>query len=245
MIDEADEMLGGPVDEPPRRRPGRPTKEEAAARAAAALQAQISMKAAASGRGLEDVGGVQALRRPVTLNTLATIFEHDIQTITKRLVDCPYVTVGNRKLYSFKEACSYIVKPRMTPEQFVKTLNKADLPPEINLAFWNAQRAKLKYKLEAQEAWETADVLEVFGDAFMAISDTLRTAPEEMRERAGLNDSQTKILEEAIDELRASLSQKLIEMPQQKRTTSILDQPLFGTSKEIDPESTDEWGDPE
>ena len=238
MIDEADEMLGGEPAPPPRNRGGRPTREEAAAKL---LAAQISLKAATSGRAFEDVGGVQAFRRPVTLNFLATVFNHDIQTVTKRLIDCPFTTVGNRKLYEFVDAVSYIIKPRMTPEQFVKTLNKADLPPEINLAFWNAQRAKLKFKLEAQDAWETAEVLEVFGDAFMAISDTLRTVPEEMRERAGLTDAQTKILEEAIDELRGTLSQKLVAMPAQKRTGSILEQPLFGTSKDIDPDSTDDW----
>ena len=238
MIDEADEMLGGEPAPPPRNRGGRPTREEAAAKL---LAAQISLKAATSGRAFEDVGGVQAFRRPVTLNFLATVFNHDIQTVTKRLIDCPFTTVGNRKLYEFADAVSYIIKPKMTPEQFVKTLNKADLPPEINLAFWNAQRAKLKFKLEAQDAWETAEVLEVFGDAFMAISDTLRTVPEEMRERAGLTDAQTKILEEAIDELRGTLSQKLVAMPAQKRTGSILEQPLFGTSKDIDPDSTDDW----
>lgn len=237
MIDDADEMLGGPAPAP-KNRGGRPTREEAAAKA---LAAQVSLKAATSGRAFEDVGGVQAFRRPVTLNFLATVFNHDIQTVTKRLIDCPFTTVGNRKLYEFTDAVSYIIKPRMTPEQFVKTLNKADLPPEINLAFWNAQRAKLKFKLEAQDAWETAEVLEVFGDAFMAISDTLRTVPEEMRERAGLTDAQTKILEEAIDELRGTLSQKLVAMPAQKRTGSILEQPLFGTSKDIDPDSTDDW----
>ena len=237
MIDAADEMLGGPAPAP-KNRGGRPTREEAAAKL---LAAQISLKAATSGRAFEDVGGVQAFRRPVTLNFLATVFNHDIQTVTKRLIDCPFTTVGNRKLYEFADAVSYIIKPKMTPEQFVKTLNKADLPPEINLAFWNAQRAKLKFKLEAQDAWETAEVLEVFGDAFMAISDTLRTVPEEMRERAGLTDAQTKILEEAIDELRGTLSQKLVAMPAQKRTGSILEQPLFGTSKDIDPDSTDDW----
>lgn len=237
MSDPLADVLG--LDDAPRRRgPGRPTRAEAAARA---LEQQISLKAAASGRALEDVGGVQALRRPVTINTLATVFGHDVQTITRRLIDCPFIPQGNRKLYEFKEACSYIVKPKMTVEQFIATLNKANLPPEINLAFWNANRARLKYMLEAQEAWETGDVLEVFGDAFMAISDTLRTVPEEMRDRARLTDEQTKLLEEGLDELRATLRQKLVEMPAQKQTGSILDQPLFGTAKTIDPAEATAW----
>lgn len=251
MSDPFDDLLGDdgwsttpPPPRPPKRAPYT-VREARAATAAAKLEQQISLSAAAIGKGLDDVGGLQALRRPVTISTLATIFHHDVQTITRRLIDCPFIQQSNRKLYDFKEACSYIVKPRMTPEQFVKTLNKADLPPEINLAFWNAQRAKLKFKLEAQEAWETGDVLEVFGDAFMTIKDVLTTAVEDLRERARLSDEQTRALELAIDELRDTLRQKLVAAPLQKRTPSILEQPLFGTGKEINPIGFAEWDDDE
>lgn len=233
MADEFEDLLGGPV----KGRGGRPTREEADRK----LQERINLAQAVTGKGLDDVGGVVVLRRPVTTNTLAIVFDHDITTINKRLIDCPFVTQGNRKLYDFREACSYIVKPKMTPEQFVKTLNKADLPPEINLAFWNAQRAKIKFMLEAGEAWETGDVLAVLGETCMAMKDILTMVPEEMRERAKLTDEQTKLAEQFIDELRATLQQKLVEMPKQKRTPSLLETPLFGTSKEVPPESLEEW----
>lgn len=229
-------LLGEPAAEPekPRKKTGgRPTREEAAAKLAAKLAEQTSLAKAATGRGLEDVGGVQALRRPVTINTLATIFEHDVQTITRRLIDCPFEQVGNRRLYAFKEACSYIVKPRMTPEQFVKTLNKADLPPEINLAFWNAQRAKIKFMLEAQEAWETEEVLEVFGDTFMTIKDHLQMAEEEMRERAKLTDAQARQFADYMDEMRTQLRDKLVDAPKHRQTTSLLDRPMFGSARDV------------
>lgn len=188
----------------------------------------VSLKAAASGRALEDVGGVQALRRPVTSNLLAIVFGMDIQTINRRLIDCPHVMQSNRRLYEFKTACSYIIKPVMTPEQFIRTMNASHLPPEINKAFWDGQRSRVKYKIEAQEAWETEDVLAVFGDVFMTIKDVLTTIGEDLRERAKLNDEQSKLLEEGIDELRDTLRNKLVEMPEKKRTGSIFEKPLFG-----------------
>lgn len=237
MSDDFDDILGTSTA-PARAKGGRPTREEAAAKA---LEEQVALSAAASGRTFEDIGGVQALRRPVTINTLATIFRHDVQTITRRLIDCPHTMHSNRKLYDFPLACSYIIKPRMTPEQFVKTLNKADLPPEINLAFWNAQRAKIKFMLEAGEAWETGEVLGVLGEVFMAIKDTLTMVPEDLRERAKLSDEQTKLLEEGIDALRQTLQEKLVTMPTRKRTPSLLDTPLFGTAKDIASTGTADW----
>lgn len=231
------DLLGGDTPapapaEPSKRRPGRPTREEAAARAAARLDAQISMKAAASGRGLEDVGGVQALRRPVTINTLATIFDHDVQTITRRLIDCPHEVVSGRKLYSFKEACSYIIKPRMTPEQFVKTLNSAHLPPEINKAFWDGQRSRIKYKIEAQEAWDTTEVNAALGALCMTVKESLSTMTESMRERAKLTDTQAVLFDAGIEDLRQRLAEKLEELAARTTDASMFGKPLFGTGPE-------------
>lgn len=234
-------LLGGePVEAPPKRnRGGRPTREEAARKLAEKIDAQASRRAAAAGRGLDDVGGLQALRRPVTINTLATLLDMDPQTVTKRLVDCPHEKEANRKLYSFKEAISYIVKPRMTPEQFVKTLNKADLPPEINKAFWDGQRSRVKYMLEAQEAWETEEILAVLGSAASVIIDHLRMAEEEMRERAKLTDEQARLFAEYMDELRAQLRDKLVDMPRQRQTGSLIDRQLFGSSRDVPVEGVD------
>ena len=205
-------------------------------------ETSLSVAAAASGRGLDDLGGINALVRPVTKGTLAAVFRLDKQTVAKRLARCPSKGHGNRQLYDFVEAASYLVKPQMTPQEFIRTLNTADLPPQINMVFWESQRRRIKFKIEAQEAWETADVLEVLGDVFMTIKDTLQMATEEMRERARLTDDQTDMFDAYIDELRESLRQKLVEMPKQKQTPSLLDQPLFGTGGQIDPEDdVDIW----
>lgn len=222
VTDEFEDLFGS--DEPPAPPPRRRRQPQPAG-----LADHLSIKAASSGRGLQDVGGVQALRRPVTINTLATVFEMDPQTITRRLIDCAHIVgSGGRKLYDFKDACSYIIKPRMTPEQFIKTLNAAKLPPEINKAFWDGQRSRVKYKIESQEAWETEDVLQVLGEVFMTIKDSFTTITEEMRERAKLTDDQAKMFEAAIDEMRAALREKLVELPKQRQTTSVFEKPLWG-----------------
>jgi len=219
-IDPLSDILG--IGDPPKPDP------------AAALAKHVSMKAAASGRAFEDVGGPSAFRRPVTISFLTKVFEMDVQTITRRLIDCPYVeqrggAVGApRKLYEFKEAVSYIIKPKMTPEQFVKTLNSAHMPAEINKVFWDGQRSRVKYKIEAQEAWETHEVNAAMGDLCMTMKEGLSTITEAMRERAKLSDEQCDLLDAGIEDLRNRLMEKLEELAERTATPSMFGKPLFG-----------------
>lgn len=229
--DPFDDLLGGGDPAPPASRRSRRSSG-----AAEALQQHIGLKAAASGRGLEDVGGVQALRRPVTINTLATIFEMDPQTVTKRLIDCPHTVQSGRKLFAFKEACSYIIKPKMTAEQFVKTLNASHLPPDLNKAFWDGQRSRLKYMIEAQEAWETHEVAAALGALCMTVKEALSTMTESMRERANLTDDQTEKFDAGIEDLRNRLAEKLTELADRITAPSMLGRPLFGTGDQAPPE---------
>lgn len=245
--DPFDELLGDTAPEPanepaPRRRQGRPNREEATAKLNQQIATASQIASAASGRGLDDLGGIAALIRPVTKGTLAAVFRLDKQTVAKRLARCPSKGHGNRQIYDFVEAASYLIKPQMTPQEFIRTLNTADLPPQINMVFWESQRRRIKFKIEAQEAWETGDVLEVLGDVFMTIKDTLQMATEELRERARLSDDQAAMFEAYIDDLRESLRQKLVDLPAQKQSPSMLDQPLFGTAGRVDAEENlDLW----
>jgi len=241
-IDPFDELFGDGVTPAPK-----PRRTRASSRAAAQqLEQQISLKAAASGRGLADVGGVQALRRPVTITTLATIFEMDPQTITKRLVECPFISQSGRKLYDFKVACSYIIKPRMTPEQFVKTLNSSHLPPEVNKAFWDSQRSRVKYKIEAQEAWETHEVNAALGAICKTVKEALSTITEDMRDRARLTDEQVVLFDGAIEDLRHRLAEKLEELATKTVATSLFGKPLFGApGVSTEPAFDDEYEDDE
>lgn len=225
MSDDFDDLL-------PRKR-GRPSNEERERRraeSAASLEHQKELRAAAVGHQalqLEQFG------QPVPQNFLARLFRMDAMTVNKRLAKCkPAAIISNRKVYYFHEAVPYLVKPKMTAEEFARTLNKADLPPDINNAFWMSQRTRVKYKIEAQEAWETEDVMAVLGEVAMIFKDSTTMVVEEMRNRAKLTDDQTDILQECIDELRREIRGKLVDMPAKAHTGSMHEKPLFGISDE-------------
>lgn len=236
-MDDFDSLLG---DQPPRKKRGRPTKEEAERRRLEAQESEgLKRLARAARTGQSSPITPEELRQlPVAKNFFARFFPMDPMVVTKRLADCkPFAMEGGgRPVYLFGEALPYLVKPKMTAEQFARTLNKADLPPEINKAFWDSQRSRVKYKIESQEAWETEDVMRVLGEVAMLFKDSTTMVVEEMRNRAKLTDEQTEILQECIDELRKEIRKKLVEMPQKEQTQPLFGKPLFGISGDVERE---------
>jgi len=236
VTDEFEDLLGSPP--PPRKKTGRPSRKEAEERRVAKLEAeahQAEIRKAAIGQTKLDEGDFLL---PVGTNWLHRVLRIDVQTIKKRLANVRPAQMlgGGRPVYYFHEVLPHLVKPKWTAEQFARSLNKADLPPEINKAFWDSQRSRVKYKIESQEAWETEDVLRIFGDAAMTIKEVLTASIEEMRIKAKLTDEQSKMFEQTINELRDELRQKLVEMPAKSRTSSMFEKPMFGVAgEEFDP----------
>lgn len=235
------------LDAPPKRKIGRPSNADRAARDAAAVsegERRKIMNLATQGKTQVSEA---AFFNPVGVNFLRRLLNMDGGTIKTRLRTLPPLPGCHpqRPLWHFHETLPYLVKPKMTAEQFAKTLNKVDLPPEINVAFWNSQRARVKYKVESQEAWETEDVLGILGEVAMTIKDSLTMVVEEMRNRAKLNDEQTQVLSECLDELRTEIRKKLVDMPAKRATPSMFGKPMFGVAGDIEtmPDIPDEWAD--
>lgn len=217
------------------RKRGRPSNAEREARrqeAARNLDHQAEIRKAATGhQSLQ----IDQFGDPVPQNFLARLMRMDPMTVNQRLAKCkPAAVVGNRKVYYFHEAVHFLVKPKMSAEEFARTLHKFDLPPEISKVFWDGQRSRVKYKIEAQEAWETEDVMAILGEVAMIFKDSTTMVVEEMRNRAKLTDEQTEILSTSMDDLRKTIREKLVELPQKQFTGSMHSKPLFGVSGDVD-----------
>lgn len=161
---------------------------------------------------------------PVSQVFLARVFGMDPATVGKRLAHCPVAKFmgNNRRLYDFKTACGYLIKPKMDVETYIRSINPADMPIAINKAFWETQRIKLKFKIEAGEAWPTEGVLETFGTVFMTIKERTKLWIEEMRETGLLDDSGLSKLIEMVDAYQTALHAELVDIPKKRRTPSMI-----------------------
>lgn len=197
----------------------------------------LVLKQVAGGKGsFVDAGD---LKRPVTRNFLAQVFDMDTATVKKRLLRVkPLGKVGagvqERELYDFKEAVGYLVEPKIDLGAYIKSLDPAKLPNHLNKFYWEAQLTKLKFMREAREAWRTEDVLEVFGAVFMLIKDRVQLWPETARENLRITDDQVARLKQMADDLQADLHEQLQRLPEERSTRSVAATFEEGTADEAD-----------
>ncbi len=187
---------------------------------AGAIVRQNAIKLAGSGRAFIEVG---VLKRPVSKNFLALLFDMDPATVTKRLLNCPTVGMagGGRPVYDFRTALGYLIPPQMDIGEYIESLDPNDLPNHISRAYWEAKRIRVRFLLEAGQAWATADVAEVFGGTWMTLKTQMQRLPEMLRERCGLTEEQFDAAVAACDACQNELHAKLIQAPNLRQTRSL------------------------
>ncbi len=211
-----DDLLGGSPE------PKLSDREQRRLERAAALAKDTAIKAAGRGGTFTEMG---VLKRPVSMNFLAEVFDMDPATVRKRLTRCPKLgnAGGNRPVYDFKTACSFILPPRMTSDEFIRTLHHAKLPPEVNKTFWQAQRERMRYMRDAGELWHTTDLLNVLGQVNMTFKDRIDMWVEDIRDLKGISDEHVEKIEEMAHALKSDLYESLVTLPGKGETVSIRD----------------------
>lgn len=223
-MSELDSMFGEPA--PPKRKTGRPSNAERAERERQqinTLEVQRAISAAAAGQTLLNA---REFFMPVGQNFLAHVLGLNPETVRKRLRRVQPIGHGagaqKRPVYDFRKVLPYLIKSEMDAATLLETINPNDLPPSINKTIWEAKRIKLKYEIEAGQAWLDADVLEVFGTVFMAIKDRTKLWVDDLREQCkGMSGPEVlDALQEHIDAYQAALHSDLIEIPKRRSTQS-------------------------
>lgn len=206
---EIDDLLGGtPPAAAPRRYQGDP---------AAALQRHLGATNAKMPR-------MEEFLRPVGVTFLADVFRLDVRSVKKKLVNCPVQKNerGGVPLYDFVQACGYLVKPKMSNWDWLKTLRVQDLPAHLAPGIAQAKLHNQTLEQRAGQLWRTEDVISVFGDVFLTFKDTVQLWSETMREGAGLGDAQYLRFRQLVDDLQEQLHKKLVVMPTTRATPSSL-----------------------
>jgi hypothetical protein len=150
----------------------------------------------------------------VSITWLATVFRMDKNVVKKKIAECPVLRMerGDRPLFDLKLVLPYFVPPAVRDlTEFIKRMNKDDLPLYMRNEFWDAQLKQQKYEENAGDLWRTEDVSDTLTEIFKLINDTLRMWPDTIEITNGLTDEQRKTLEYATDSLKSEMHRKLTE----------------------------------
>ena len=217
MTDDLDDLLGGAPIFPPRKKRGRPTNAERAAR----LEAQ-----AASGE--TELPDWQTFYQPVTAAFLGKVFRKETKTVLKFLRDCPVAVLKpstTRGLpvphYDFVEAASYLVPPKVDLLKYIKSLNSNSIPAWLNKTVWDAENAKLKWLENSLSLWRDEDVLDVLGTTAISIRERTMLWVDELPDKTDISNANYLALRAQVAELLEQIKNDLIELPKQRRTTSL------------------------
>lgn len=153
--------------------------------------------------------------RLYSIAQLALDFELSRQTVTKRLTDCkPSGVVRGYPGYTLKDAAPYILAPDFerlqTGVEEPEEIDPDKLPPDMQKDYWDAQLKKQKFAREDGHLWDTLEVIEVLSESFKSLSQKLRTLPDVLERRAGLDADQVEKAQEILFEAQQSMHDALI-----------------------------------
>ena len=197
------DILLDDVPEPPRKKTGRPTRQEAEAK----LRAKMA----------EPLPHYTEFRKPVGITFLANIVGKQPKQIQKRLEKCPVVEwhKHNQPLYDFMTAMSYLIPPRGNIEEWFGQQNTASLPAYINKMFWDSAAQRNRVMLQSNDLWHTEDVMVVFGRVATTIRTEVKMWIENLPEKDQLTTEQYGALVDATNRLVDELRTTLIQQPRE------------------------------
>lgn len=150
------------------------------------------------------------------VSTLAEIFKMKRQNVERKLTGCPVsgMSQTGSPMYHISDAAQFLVRVKLTDEMVRETLQKADpkdFPAFTNKMFWEGLSQRRKYEELVGDLWHTSDVVAVAAGAFNAIRMSLLLLPDELSDKAGMNEQQRTLVQNIVDSMLESLRDALVD----------------------------------
>lgn len=156
----------------------------------------------------------------VTITWLSEAFQMAPMTVKKKLANCPikYQVPGKFAKYDLATAASYLIKPRFDVGEYIKTMKPHDLPPILQAAYWDAQKKRQDWELNAGDLWRTEKVIGVLADTFKLFKTSVSLFTDTLEQEKGLTDAQRETLGSMCDGLMDEVHNSLVRQHQTTRT---------------------------
>lgn len=160
----------------------------------------------------------------VTIPWLMKAFGMGRQTVTRKLIGCQPIGQGkhNTPVYSLPDAASFLVKPRVDLEKYLKEIGPKDLPVKLQDAYWAAKNKEQRYREKAGELWRTEKVIEVFSEVLQQLRTKLQLIPDRIERESGLTETQRQSVSSIVDSIQDDMHKSILEFAKSQVTPSQL-----------------------
>jgi len=147
-----------------------------------------------------------------TIAQLAQLFETDAKTLPKRLkMVVPKGQRRGNKVYSIREAASFIITPGYEIEDFIRQMSPQEMSPLLLKEFWNGQTARLNYETKLGNLWPTEDIVEFIGELQNTIRMVLLIMVDDVNREESLTDGQRKVIQRITDAAITTMANSVVE----------------------------------
>lgn len=173
----------------------------------------------------------------VSLAWLAQAFQITTYEARKKLTHCVPIRFegNNRPIYHFRDAAAYLVKPKLSMDQYLRTIKPSQLPAKLQTEVWNAAIKRQKWEEKAGKLWRSEAVQEVFAETFKTFKTQLQLWPDILEREKSLSSDQRNRLIALLDELQEDLYKKLVvQSTKHKHPSSAHDRKDENTVVDVD-----------
>lgn len=172
----------------------------------------------------------------VSLPWLMKAFRMGRGTAEKKLMGCPPIGQGKHgtPLYDLPEAASYLVKPRVDIEEYIKSVKPDQLPERLREAYWSAKLKSQRWEEKAGQLWRTEQVLERFSEVLQSMRVKLQLIPDRVERESALIPEQHEVVRAIVDDVQDEMYQDLVEFAKNGRTPNQLGEAALGSARDED-----------
>lgn len=189
----------------------------------------------AANESLPDLAAVlRKLQNGVGAPFFSALLDMPVDEVRRVLEPCDFITrKQSGKVWRFKEAMGYLVKPTLTPEELAAAAKANQLPTDLRKAYFAAKMAQLDFQERTGYLWRSEDVKNLIVDMFSEIRNTIQTFPDIVEREGGLTEKQMASLVRLTDSLQKQIEENVKKVVESRHPpTSVTDEDFAETAEE-------------
>lgn len=155
------------------------------------------------------------IHKGATASDLGYIFGGNAKEVQKKIVGkvAPITAPDEFPVrWRIKDVAAFLADlTHIDPEEYIKNLTPATLPPKLQDAFWKALRSRQEYEKERGLLWSHERVVEALADALKPLRMTILMFQDTLGQHTELSDRQRQLLDEISHGLLADLRSALVD----------------------------------